>query len=103
MGNVLKGVERQIRLAGHNRMAMLLFSVQAGGARCGLNVFKVGDALRCPAITPPQGQNAQVAGSDEYRDQTSPGIDQAIVLDLAITAAHQSDLQALQLAYYAVL
>src|SRR3546814_15275391 len=82
MGNVLEGVGRQIRLAGHNRMAMLLFSVQAGGARCALNVFKVREVLRCPPITPLLGQNAQVAGSVDYRGKTIPAIDMALALGL---------------------
>ena len=82
MGNVLEGVERQIRLAGHNRMAMLLFSVNDGGARCALNVFKVREVLRCPTITPLLGQNAFVAGSADYRGKTIPVIDMALALGL---------------------
>jgi two-component system chemotaxis response regulator CheV len=86
MGNVLEGVERQIRLAGHNRMAMLLFSVQDGGARCALNVFKVREVLRCPPITPLLGQNAYMAGSVDYRGKTIPAIDLALALGLPALA-----------------
>lgn len=82
MGNMLDGVERQIRLAGHNRMAMLLFSVREGGARCALNVFKVREVLRCPPITPLLGQHAHVAGSVDYRGKTIPAIDMALALGL---------------------
>lgn len=86
MGNVLEGVDRQIRLAGHNRMAMLLFSLHAGSARCALNVFKVREVLRCPAITPLLGQNACVAGSLDYRGKTIPAIDLALALGLPALA-----------------
>src|SRR3546814_20161528 len=63
-------------------MAMLLFSVQAGGARCAFNVFKGREVLRCPPITPLLGQNAQVAGSVDYRGKTIPAIDMALALGL---------------------
>src|SRR3546814_1795853 len=100
MGNVLEGGGRQIRLAGHNRMAMLLFSVQAGGARCALNVFKVREVLRCPPITPLLGQNAQVAGSVDYRGKTIPAIDMALALGRS--EEHTSELQSLMRISYAV-
>lgn len=80
MGRILTGVEQQIRLAGHNRMAMLLFSVGTGSGRCALNVFKVREVLRCPPVTPLIGQHALVAGSVDYRGHTIPAIDMAKAL-----------------------
>lgn len=82
MDRIRTSVEQQIRLAGHNRMAMLLFSVGGGtgATRCALNVFKVREVLRCPPVTPLLGQHALVAGSVDYRGQTIPAIDMARAL-----------------------
>lgn len=82
MGSVIDGVERQTRLAGHNRMAMLLFGVGTEGARCAINVYKVREVLRCPTITPLLGRHAFVAGAVDYRGQTVPAVDMGLALQL---------------------
>lgn len=82
MGTLIDGVERQTRLAGHNRMAMLLFGVDSSGSRCAINVYKVREVLRCPTITPLLGRHAFVAGAVNYRGQTVPAVDMGLALQL---------------------
>lgn len=82
MGKIMQGVDRQTRLAGHNRMAMLLFGVGPDAARCAINVYKVREVLRCPDITPLLGRHAFVAGAVDYRGQTVPAVDLAVALQL---------------------
>ncbi|PWK83103.1 chemotaxis protein [Fulvimonas soli] len=73
---LLDNVERQTRLAGHNRVAMLLFRL--GDAQLfGINVFKVREVMRRPPLERMPGAHALVAGSCDYRGQTIPVIDLA--------------------------
>ena len=78
-GALLENVERQTRLAGHNRVAMLLFRL--GDAQLfGINVFKVREVLRRPPLERMPGAHALIAGSCDYRGQTIPVIDLAAAL-----------------------
>lgn len=77
MGSILERVERHTRLAGHNRVAMLLFGLGEARARCAINVYKVREVLRCPPIEPLPGQHEWVAGAVDYRGRTIPAIDLA--------------------------
>ncbi|KRE90894.1 chemotaxis protein [Frateuria sp. Soil773] len=75
-GPLLDNVERQTRLAGHNRIALLLFRL--GDAQLfGINVFKVREVLRRPPLERMPGAHALIAGSCDYRGQTIPVIDLA--------------------------
>jgi two-component system chemotaxis response regulator CheV len=81
-GPLLDNVERQTRLAGHNRVAMLLFRL--GDAQLfGINVFKVREVLRRPPLERMPGAHALIAGSCDYRGQTIPVIDLAAALGYA--------------------
>lgn len=75
MDSILERVERHTRLAGYNRVAMLLFGLGEGRARCAINVYKVREVLRCPPIDPLPGQHEWVAGAVDYRGRTIPAID----------------------------
>ena len=78
-GTLLEKVERHTRLAGHNRVAMLLFRL--GNAQLyGINVFKVREVLRRPPMERMPGVHALLAGSCDYRGQTIPVIDLAAAL-----------------------
>lgn len=80
-GALLDSVERHTRLAGHNRLAMLLFRL--GDAQLfGINVFKVREVLRRPPLERMPGAHALVAGSCDYRGQT------IAVIDLAAAAGY---------------
>lgn len=73
-GQLLDNVERQTRLAGHNRVAMLLFRL--GDAQLfGINVFKVREVMNRPPLERLPGAPALLAGSCAYRGQTIPVLD----------------------------
>jgi two-component system chemotaxis response regulator CheV len=78
-GALLESVERHTRLAGHNRVAMLLFRL--GDAQLfGINVFKVREVLRRPPLERMPGAHDLIAGSCDYRGQTIAVIDLAAAL-----------------------
>ena len=81
-GTLLDKVEQHTRLAGHNRVAMLLFRL--GDAQLfGINVFKVREVLRRPPIESMPGLHQVQVGSCDYRGQTIPVIDLAAALGYA--------------------
>ncbi|MBE1159548.1 chemotaxis protein [Dyella acidiphila] len=76
---LLDSVESHTRLAGHNRVAMLLFRL--GDAQLfGINVFKVREVLRKPPLEKLPGMHQLLAGSFDYRGKTIPVIDLAAAL-----------------------
>jgi two-component system chemotaxis response regulator CheV len=79
---LLEKVERHTRLAGHNRVAMLLFRL-GDEQLFGINVFKVREVLRRPPLERMPGVHALLAGSCDYRGQTIPVIDLAAALGYA--------------------
>lgn len=90
-GTLLEKVERHTRLAGHNRVAMLLFRL-GDEQLFGINVFKVREVLRRPPMERMQGVHELMAGSCDYRGQTIPVIDLAAALGYAplrdVASAH---------------
>jgi two-component system chemotaxis response regulator CheV len=81
-GALLDSVERYTRLAGHNRVAMLLFRL--GDAQLfGINVFKVREVLRRTPLERMPTAHALLAGTCDYRGQTIPVIDLAAALGYA--------------------
>ncbi|MGH8157265.1 MAG: chemotaxis protein [Rhodanobacter sp.] len=81
-GTLLDKVERHTRLAGHNRVAMLLFRL-GDEQLFGINVFKVREVLRRPPLERMPGMHALLAGTCDYRGQTIPVIDLAAALGYA--------------------
>jgi two-component system chemotaxis response regulator CheV len=78
-GALLDSVESHTRLAGHNRVAMLLFRL--GDTQLfGINVFKVREVLRKPPMERLPGMHQLLAGSFDYRGKTIPVIDLAAAL-----------------------
>lgn len=84
-------MEQHTRLAGHNRVAMLLFRL-GDEQLFGINVFKVREVLRRPPLERMPGVHALLAGSCDYRGQTIPVIDLAAALGYAplreVASAH---------------
>lgn len=72
-------VEQQTRLAGHNRVAMLLFRM-GDEQLYGINVFKVREVMRRPPMERMPDAHPLIAGSCDYRGTTIPVIDLAIAL-----------------------
>ena len=76
---LLESVESHTRLAGHNRVAMLLFRL-GDNQLFGINVFKVREVLRKPPLERLPGAHALLAGSCDYRGKTIPVIDLGVVM-----------------------
>lgn len=70
----LDSIDRQTRLAGHNRLALLLLTL-GDGAVYGLNVFKVQEVLTAPTVTVLPGSHDLVRGAAEVRGRAVPVID----------------------------
>jgi len=90
-GTLLEKVEQHTRLAGHNRVAMLLFRL-GDEQLFGINVFRVREVLRRPPLERMPGVHSLLAGSCDYRGQTIPVIDLAAALGYAplreVASAH---------------
>jgi two-component system, chemotaxis family, chemotaxis protein CheV len=86
---LLDSVESHTRLAGHNRVAMLLFRLN-DAQLFGINVFKVREVLRRPPLEKLPGMHELLAGSFDYRGKTIPVIDLAAALGYPPLAAVDS-------------
>ena len=76
MSSVLASVDQRTQLAGHNRLEILTFRLDSA-QRFGLNVFKIQEVIRCPALTVVRHAHPVVCGIAHMRGKTIP------VLDLA--------------------
>lgn len=74
MASVLDGVDQRTRLAGHNRLELLLFRLN-GRQRFGINVFKVREVIQCPELTQVPHSNPVVRGIANMRGLTIPVMD----------------------------
>lgn len=74
MTGVLDGVDRRTRLAGHNRLELLLFRLNRK-QRYGINVFKVQEVIQCPPLTTVPHSHAAVRGVANLRGKTISLID----------------------------
>ena len=81
MTSFLKGVDQRTSLAGMNRMELLLFTIK-GEQLFGINVFKVREVIRTPAISNVPKADSRVVGVADIRGHTMPMIDLAKALDL---------------------
>ncbi len=79
--NLLNRIDQRTRLAGHNRLALLLFRL-GGRQLFGVNVFKVQEVLRRPPLFQLPGLPPQFAGAADVRGRSVP------VLDLGMAIAH---------------
>ncbi|WP_372013681.1 chemotaxis protein [Pseudoxanthomonas sp. 10H] len=79
--NLLNRIDQRTRLAGHNRLALLLFRL-GGRQLFGVNVFKVQEVLRRPPLFQLPGLPPQFAGVADVRGRSVP------VLDLGLAIGH---------------
>ena len=79
---LLQSIDQQTRLAGYNRLALLLFSL-GGNATFGINVFKVREVLPCPALQTVPRAHPLVRGIFDCRGTVMPVLDLAGALGLA--------------------
>lgn len=85
MGGILDGVDQRTKLAGHNRLELLLFRLGAQ-QRFGINVFKVQEVIQCPNLTQIPHSHPAVRGVAHLRGKTIPVLD----LSMAIGATPMS-------------
>jgi len=76
MAGLLDGVDQRTRLAGENRMELLLFTL-GGKQKFGINVFKVQEVIHCPELTRVANGDQIISGITNIRGKT------ITVLDLA--------------------
>lgn len=79
MSSVMEKVDRLTRLAGRNRLELLLFRFD-NRQIFGINVFKVREVLKCPPLRPIPHSHHHVRGVMHARGQTVTIIDLAAVL-----------------------
>ncbi|WP_407351591.1 chemotaxis protein [Luteimonas sp. R10] len=79
--DLLNRIDQRTRLAGHNRLALLLFRL-GGRQLFGVNVFKVREVLRRPTLFQLPGLPPQFAGVADVRGRSVP------VLDLGLAIGH---------------
>ncbi|GAB1414374.1 chemotaxis protein CheV [Candidatus Desulfobacillus denitrificans] len=80
--SLLESVDARTRLAGSNRMEILLFSLGTGEI-FGINVFKVREVTRTPMITRSPNMPAGVEGLISLRGNVIPVVSLGRVLNLA--------------------
>ena len=79
--DLLNRIDQRTRLAGHNRLALLLFRL-GGRQLFGVNVFKVQEVLRRPELFQVPGLPSQFSGVADVRGRSVP------VLDLGLAIGH---------------
>jgi len=79
--DLLNRIDQRTRLAGHNRLALLLFRL-GGRQLFGVNVFKVQEVLRRPPLFQLPGLPGEFAGAADVRGRSIP------VLDLGLAIGH---------------
>lgn len=69
MASLIDGIDQRTRLAGQNRLELLLFKL-GGSQRYGINVFKVREAISCPALTQLPHSHPVIRGAAHIRGKT---------------------------------
>ena len=67
---LLESIDRSTQLAGHNRLALLLFRLDERRI-FGINVFKVQEVVRTPLLTHMPGAHAHICGVAELRGRVA--------------------------------
>ncbi len=82
MSSVLATVDQRTKLAGHNRLELLLFRLGTK-QRFGINVFKVQEVIQCPKLTRVPHANPVVRGIANMRGKTIPVMDLSMAVGMA--------------------
>jgi two-component system, chemotaxis family, chemotaxis protein CheV len=77
MAGMLEGVDQRTKLAGHNRLELLLFNL-GRRQQFGINVFKVKEVIQCPPLTSVPHSHSAVKGVANMRGNNIPVIDLAM-------------------------
>jgi two-component system chemotaxis response regulator CheV len=81
MSDLLKNIDRRTRMAGANRMELLLFTLH-DQQRFGINVFKVREVIRTPDISIVPKADPRIVGIADIRGTTMPMIDLGLALNM---------------------
>lgn len=84
MAGILDGVDQRTQLVGANRLELLLFRLH-GPQLYGINVFKVQEVIRCPALTHVPNSSHVVKGIANMRGRTIPVIDLSMAMSGSAT------------------
>src|SRR3712207_2159873 len=89
MSELLKSVDARTKLAGTNKLEILMFTLgidSASGRRevFGVNVFKVREVMRTPVITRAPEMPAAVEGMVSLRGKLVPVVDLAKYVGLSV-------------------
>ena len=79
MSGLLHDVDQRTKLAGHNRLELLLFKL-GGNQRFGINVFKVQEVIQCPPLTQLPKAHPVICGVAHLRGKTIPVIDLSMAI-----------------------
>lgn len=79
MSSILHGVDQRTKLAGHNRLELLLFRLGTR-QRFGINVFKVREVIQTPRLTQVPKSHHVVCGIAHLRGKTIPVIDLSLAI-----------------------
>ena len=79
MSGILANVDMRTRLAGHNRLELLLFRL-SGKQLFGINVFKVQEVIQCPPLTTVPKSNRIIRGIANMRGKTIPVMDLSMAI-----------------------
>ncbi len=79
MAGLIDSIDQRTRLAGQNRLEILLFRLH-GRQRFAINVFKVKEVIQCPPLRPMPDANPVVRGITNMRGQTIPVIDLSMAI-----------------------
>ncbi len=74
MSGIIDGVDQRTNLAGNNRLELLLFRL-GGKQLYGINVFKVREAIPCPALTKMPNSHPTIRGIASVRGKTVSVVD----------------------------
>ena len=80
MSGVIDGIDKRTRLAGNNRLEILMFYLGNDQLLYGINVFKVQEVIKCPAVRPIPDAKPEITGIVDIRGVTLPVIDLAMAI-----------------------
>lgn len=75
MSQIISTVDEKSKIAGENRMQVLLFTLNNNNQTFGINVFKVREVMECPEINAVPGCHDFVEGLIHVRGESIPVID----------------------------
>lgn len=84
MSSILNSVDQRTNLVGENRLELLIFKL-GGQQRFAINVFKVQEVLKMPALRQVPHSHPHVCGVAHLRGKTVPVIDLGLAIGLGPT------------------